>query len=290
MQLGSLRIERPIIQAGLAGGLACHALAAARARTSRPIAVGILLPFAREAHWIVAEHADAVITFWGEPVRRTKKPWIHQCGSLDEALAARDAGADAVVVQGIEAGGHVRGDLPALELLSRARRTLPPDVPLLVAGGMATAADVREALARGAEGAVLGTRFLLSEESRAHAGYKERLLVARRTLLTHLFGLGWPARHRVVPNAATERWAERIPGWADGALTWSARLSRSVSMKRSARMASLQRPWLPLFSPMAPTIGHATRLLDASPLYAGETVLRIRELRPAASLVSELAP
>jgi nitronate monooxygenase len=53
---------------------------------------------------------------------------------------------------------------------------------------------------------VLGTRFLLSEESRAHPDYKLRCLQADRTVLTELFGLGWAAPHRVVPNAATRRW------------------------------------------------------------------------------------
>ena len=54
--------------------------------------------------------------------------------------------------------------------------------------------------------AVLGTRFLLTEESRAHPDYKRRALTGGETLLTELFGAGWPAPHRVLPNAATERW------------------------------------------------------------------------------------
>ena len=55
------------------------------------------------------------------------------------------------------------------------------------------------------------TRFLMSEESGAHADYKSRLIAARETVLTELFGIGWPAPHRVVPNAATERWLRRNP-------------------------------------------------------------------------------
>src|SRR3954462_10087316 len=100
-------------------GAVARELAAARALTGRPLAVNVLLPFARGGHWAVAEDADVVVTFWGEPRRRTDGVWLHQCGSVEEALAARAAGADAVIVQGEEAGGHVRGRLAALDLLER---------------------------------------------------------------------------------------------------------------------------------------------------------------------------
>src|SRR5207302_58924 len=77
--------------------------------------------------------------------------------------------------------------------------------------------DVRAALEAGAVAAVAGTRFLLSDESRAHPDYKQRCLDADETLLTELFGLGWPdAPHRVIPNAATQQWLtgdSRGPGW-----------------------------------------------------------------------------
>ena len=67
---------------------------------------------------------------------------------------------------------------------------------------------MRQALEAGAVAAVAGTRFLLSEESRAHPGYAQRLLQGRETILTELFGAGWPAPHRVLPNAATARWLQ----------------------------------------------------------------------------------
>jgi NAD(P)H-dependent flavin oxidoreductase YrpB (nitropropane dioxygenase family) len=279
---------------GTIGMLSPHGLRseieAARALTTKPIAVNLLLPFARAAHFRAADEADTVFTFWGAPRRMTERTWIHQCGSVEEAVAARDAGADAVIVQGIEAGGHVRGDLPALELLSRARRALPAGYPILVAGGIATAADVRAALDAGADAAVLGTRFLLSDESRAHAEYKHRLLRAERTLLTDLFGLGWPARHRVVPNAATERWREHPPAWMSALHRASGSLSRALPVGGASPLGSLQRPWLPLLMPKSATVDDAPTLVDAGPLYAGETVLRIRELLPAAQIVSAVTP
>ena len=150
------------------------------------------------------------------PLRRTRGVWLHQCGSVPEARAAADAGADGIIVQGVEAGGHVRGAVPALELLERTRAALPAGFPIWLAGGVAEREDVETALAAGAEAVVVGTRFLLSEESEAHPDYKRRLLEASETLLTQLFGAGWPAPHRVVRNAATDRWlgdGSREPAW-----------------------------------------------------------------------------
>src|SRR5262249_40790595 len=132
-------------------------------------------------------------------------------GSVGEALGATAAGADGVIVQGVEAGGHVRGEVPALELLERVRAELPRDYPVLLAGGIAERSDVVRALDAGASAAVGGTRFLLSEESRAHPEYKRRLLEADQTLLTELFGAGWPAPHRVIANEATDHWLRGDP-------------------------------------------------------------------------------
>jgi nitronate monooxygenase len=276
--LDELGVERPVVQAGLGGGLSRHELAAAvseagglgtiavigaeaierelaaaRALTERPLAVNLLLPFAEPDWFEAAAKADVVVTFWGEPQRRVPGIWIHQCGSVDEAQSARAAGVDAVIVQGVEAGGHVRGEVPALELLGQVSAALPDDFPLLLAGGIAERADVQRALEVGASAAVAGTRFLLSEESRAHPDYKQRLLGAEETILTELFGLGWPAPHRVVPNAATEHGGEPLP-------------------------------------PLAATDDGPAALVDDGPLYAGQTVARIHQLRPAAEIVAALTP
>src|SRR5919108_648462 len=124
-----LGTELPILQAGRGGGIARHELAAAvseagglgtvailepaelerelesaRRLTGKPIAVNLLLPFATRAHWDVAARADVVITFWGSPRRRTDRAWLHQCGSVAEAIAPHRAGADGAVVPGINAG------------------------------------------------------------------------------------------------------------------------------------------------------------------------------------------
>ena len=312
-------LETPIVQAGMGGGLSRHELAAAvseagglgtiavggaeaierelaaaRALTAAPIAVNLLLPFARRSWFGAAASADVVVTFWGAPERRTPGTWIHQCGSVEEARAAWAAGADAAIVQGVEAGGHVRGGAHALELLERARAALPPDFPLLLAGGIAERADVRRALEAGAAGAVAGTRFLLSEESRAHPEYRRRLLDARETLLTELFGFGWPAPHRVVPNAATERALApgdpRVPPLNRALNRLAAPGARFTPASLQLRLARAQRPGGRLLSPLGPTDDGPDSLLDAGALYAGETVARIDDVRPAAEIVAALTP
>lgn len=314
-----LGIELPILQAGMGGGIARHELAvavtdagglgtiailepgilarelaAARRLTGKPLAINLLLPFATRAHWEVAREADVVVTFWGAPRRRTPRAWLHQCGSVDEALAAHRSGADGVIVQGVEAGGHVRGTIPALELLDRVGSALPAGYPVAVAGGIAARDDVARAIQAGAAAALLGTRFLLSEESRAHPDYKRRLLDARETVLTELFGMGWPrAPHRVAWNEAARRWLRDDPRGPRPLRVLNslvAPLASRLPDPIQARLTAAQRADRPLFSPAPPADDSPPNLLDAGPLYAGESVARIAEIRPAAALTRELAP
>ena len=267
-------------------------LAAARALTGRPLAVNLLLPFARGDWFAAASEADVVVTFSGKPRRRTAGVWMHQCGSLDEALAARAAGADALILQGVEAGGHVRG-APGPRPARPGQGGAPTEYPLLLAGGVAESDDVGRALEAGAGAAVAGTRFLLSEESRAHPGYLERLLAAEDTLLTELFGAGWPAPHRVIANAATEHWLttdRRGPALNRWLNRVTAPGARYMPAGLEARMIRAQRPDGRMLTPAGPTDDGPETLLAAGPLYAGQTVARITDVRPAADLVRALAP
>lgn len=311
-------MEVPVVQAGMGGGISRHELAAAvseagglgtiavngaatirrelaaaRALTGRPLAVNILLPFARRDWFSAAGEADVVVTFWGKPRRRTPGVWMHQCGSVEEARAAHAAGADAVIVQGVEAGGHVRGRTPALELLGQVKGALPAGYPLLLAGGIAERSDVEQALEAGASAAVAGTRFLLSAESSAHPDYRRRLLEAQDTILTELFGAGWPAPHRVVANAATEHWLggnRRGPALNRLINRLLAPGARYTPASLQLRMMRAQRPGSRVLSPAGPTADGPETLLDAGALYAGETVARIADVRPAADLVGALTP
>jgi NAD(P)H-dependent flavin oxidoreductase YrpB (nitropropane dioxygenase family) len=318
--LTRLGIERPVFQAGMGDGLAPSALVAAvsdagglgtigivapdalreeiavvRALTSKPLAVNLIVPFARRAHWKVASEADVVVMHWeASPRRRTSKTWIHTVGTAGEALAAVHAGVDAVIAQGVEAGGHTRGTVSALEALDQVLRAVGSSVPVIVAGGIASASDVRTALDAGAAAAVAGTAFLATEESGAHDGYKHRLVDSSETVLTELFGMGWPhAPHRVIANGATHRWLADDPRGPAGvralhaALTPAVRLAPMSVQLRLARRAAAGALDL---TPAAPKAWMSSATLDTHALYAGETVARITRIRPAATVLNHLTP
>ena len=173
-----------------------------------PVGVGYFA-FALDGLDAAASQAKVVDVFWGEPQPAVVER-IHaggalafwQTGSLAEAKAAADAGCDAVVAQGVEAGGHVRGTTPLRELLAEVTQMV--DVPVIAAGGIATGRAMRAALDCGAAAVRVGTRFLASAESGAHPDYVAALLAAHGddTVHTTRFGDDWPdAPHRVLRTA-----------------------------------------------------------------------------------------
>jgi NAD(P)H-dependent flavin oxidoreductase YrpB (nitropropane dioxygenase family) len=135
-----------------------------------------------------------------------------QVGSPEEAVAAAAAGCDFLIAQGIEAGGHVRGRIGMLALLNEVLDTVA--VPVLAAGGIGTGRAMAAALAAGADGVRVGTRFLAAEEAEAHPAYVQALIAARPqdTVYTEAFGAGWPinAPHRVLRSCLQA--AEAFPG------------------------------------------------------------------------------
>jgi nitronate monooxygenase len=212
-------------------------------------------------------------------------------GSEEQARQACVCGANGLIAQGCEAGGHIAGKTPAHELLPRVLE-VARGRPVLLAGGIAAADDTRAALTAGAAGVVAGTRFLLTDEARAHPEYQRRILNADKTFRTTLFGLGWPLPHRVVANAATRRWCrddghtKLVPRLINAGSGMLARLpDRAI-----APVLRLQRPGLPMFSPVAPTIGMPDSSVDRTALYAGETVLRMTSVISAKQAVTDLTP
>jgi NAD(P)H-dependent flavin oxidoreductase YrpB (nitropropane dioxygenase family) len=273
-------------------------LAGARERADgRPIAANLLVPFTRAAHVRACIDAHVVLVVFHGGTGRRWYPALGAAGILvfctvgnvEQARAARAAGADGLVVQGVEAGGHLMGDEPLHGLLPRVREL--GDFPVLAAGGIAESRDVAAALDAGANAAVAGTRFLLTHESRAHPTYKQRVQTANRTVRTLLFGLGWPLAHRVVPNAATERWtgpAGELPTWLRGVERASAPLARVLPLRAGNAMAAVQRAALPMFGPALPLKGMPESVIDRTALYAGETALRIDDVISAQEAVARL--
>jgi NAD(P)H-dependent flavin oxidoreductase YrpB (nitropropane dioxygenase family) len=280
------------------------------AATEAPVAANLLVPFTTRAHVDACRRTGTpIVVLHGGFDRRLTQAlrdnniFVFQTvGTPDQARRALAEGADGLIVQGREAGGHLVGVEPALAALAHVRdatgtaptaRTAgrsPNDTPLLLAGGIADAADVKRALDAGADAVVAGTRFLLTDEAAAHPDYKRRVLVATRTIETQLFGLGWPMRHRVVPNAATDRWCklhESGPAALRAAYKLSTPLKR-LPLSMARRLIAFQHPGVPLFGPSAALQETPERLLDASALYAGETALRIDSIVPAAEAVALL--
>lgn len=128
---------------------------------------------------------------------------IHKCTSVRHSLKAQDIGCDAVSVDGFECGGHPgEDDIPNMILLPRAADEL--DIPFVASGGMADARSLVAALALGAEGMNMGTRFIATKEAPVHANVKAAI-VAASELDTRLVMRPLRNTERVLNNAAAER-------------------------------------------------------------------------------------
>ncbi|KLO44094.1 oxidoreductase [Mycobacterium nebraskense] len=326
MDIGDrLRLDVPVAQAGMGGGLAGAALAAAVAEAGglgtlglatprqlrasidqvreqapgRAVAVNLLMPFVHRAHVAVCVDAgiDVAVLAFGEKrglVQHLRDAGIFvfvMVGTAAQAGAAIGWGADGLIAQGREAGGHLVGTIPALQFLPQAL-TAAGGRPVFLAGGIAAGADTRAALAAGASGVVAGTRFLMTHEANANREYQRRVANADKTIETNLFGLSWPLRHRVVPNAATRRWC-RGDGWAKAlpaSINSASRPLAALGYFDTGTLMRLQSPGRPLFTPLAPLAAMPDACVDHAALYAGETALRISELTSAAHAVADLSP
>jgi hypothetical protein len=148
-------------------------------------------------------------------------------------------------------------------------------------------------MAAGAAGVVAGIRFLLTHESGAHAAYQQRLLHCNKTIATTLFGLSWPARHRVAPNEAMRRWchpdgtARRLPSILNVKSSVLARLGPEDADDRA--ILRLQRPSLPVFTPAAPTKDVPDHWIERSALYGGDSALRMHSVLSAAEALNSLS-
>jgi nitronate monooxygenase len=179
-----------------------------RALAARRFCVNLVLAFPQEDRLdvLLEEHVPVISFSWGirpDLIARAHEAGaavLIQVGSADAARRAVDAGADIVMAQGIEAGGHVEGERPLRELLAQVEGL---GVPVVAAGGIADAAAATTARDAGAHAVAAGTAFLVAKEADRHPGYVERLLAADETFLTDVFSIGWPeAKHRVLRNEA----------------------------------------------------------------------------------------
>ncbi|WP_399681715.1 nitronate monooxygenase [Xenophilus sp.] len=257
---------------------------AVRAATDRPFGVSII-PAATEAgllrrqvDLLLTLEVPAVCLFWDlsapivERCRAAGTRVLCQVGSAAEALAAQEAGAQVLIAQGMEAGGHVRGRQPLAELLPEVLAAVR--IPVLAAGGLADGGDVAAVLSAGAQGAMLGTALLATHESFAHPYHQQRIVDAREgdTLLTEDFHINWPrgAGVRVLVNSVTRG--------EHGSPFSGARIPIGADAGRPILMFSTD-------SPLRSTSGN----LEAMALYAGQGAARIDRIAGAAERLRAIA-
>jgi nitronate monooxygenase len=199
---------------------------AVRRRTDLPFGVN-LIPYGTDAALLEEELAACLeaqvhsLTFFWEvrPDLIVKAHAagclvLHQTGTLDGAIAAEKAGADAVICQGFEAGGHVQGTVTSLVLLPQVAAALT--IPVVGSGGFGSGSGLVAALALGAAGIHCGTLFLATKESFAHDLHKRRILEAAsdETVHSDIFAINWPPRSpvRTLRNSVTDAHAGDLLG------------------------------------------------------------------------------
>jgi nitronate monooxygenase len=255
--------------------------------TIQPYGANFVLDFPIDDRLAVAlDCAVPIISFfWGDATRYLARVEaagalaIQVVGTIGEAKRAADAGFKLIVAQGREAGGHVRSRLGTLALLPQIVDAVAP-IPVLAAGGIADRRGVAAALALGAAGVWVGTRFLAAAEANIHPLYRDRVLAAsgEDTRYSELFDIGWPnAPLRTLRNETTDRWEEagrpsppHRPGEGDIVAT---------------RRDGSEIPRYHFGSPTRDVRGE----VEAMALYAGEAVGLVRSTEPAADIVKELA-
>ena len=210
-----------------------------------------------------------VPSFIREQIRRTRALTDRPFGVNIVPGVVSDA--DFAAQIDVEAGGHVRGEVGLLPLLPTVADAVP-SVPVIAAGGIVDGRGLAAALALGADGVWVGTRFLASEESEAHPDYKKRLLGATEidTVHTETFHVGWPPQspHRVLRSSVT-----------DGSSQPAGPVAR---VRQGERITDV-----PAFSSAAPTV-HTQGRTELMANYAGQGVGLIHDILPAAEIVERM--
>ena len=311
-----LGVEHPIFSVGMGGGMAGPELTAAvsnaggcgvfgggglpapyirdqlrqvRSLTDKPFGVNIILPLLQEGQieTCLEEKIPILVLFWGdakpyieEAHRRGTKVFI-QVGSVEEAQTAVDAGVDAIIAQGIEAGGHVKSTTSLSTIVPAIVAAVKP-LPVIASGGIADGRGLVAALGLGAQAVSMGTRFVASEEIRVVREYKERIVKSKAedTVYTLLFDIGWPnAAHRVLRNAVYNEW-EAAGQPATGKRPGEGRVVGTMPMAGT----TVEVPKYGIFPPMPGFTGE----IEQTALYAGESCRLINDIKPAGQIVRDI--
>lgn len=307
-----LGIELPIIQAPIASAT-CPELAAAvsnsgglgmlsvtwrqpdeiraviretRSLTQKPFGINLVLEnnVHDRLNICLEEGVKIISLFWGAPNSYIRASHhadafvMHSVGSVSEAQEAAAAGADVIVAQGWEAGGHVCGAVSTLTLVPAVVDAVTP-IPVVAAGGIADGRGIAAVFALGASAAWLGTRFVASKEAMAHHSYKQKLLAAGvgDTIYSMLFDVGWEnAPHRVLRNSTVEMWEKA------GCPPRGERPNEGQVVARKADGTPVVRYSFSM--PLETMQGDVESLAH----YAGQSVGLIIDIQPAAGIVQRL--
>ena len=255
--------------------------------TAKPFAVNLNMDFPQEKllDACLDEGVPIISFFWRDPtplIRKAKDAGaivLHSVGDAEAARKAVDSGVDAIVAQGWEAGGHVRGTVATLPLVPAVVDAVG-DVPVIAAGGIADGRGLAAVLALGASAAWIGTRFLASEEVEIHPDYQQRVLDASENDTTHhndLFNVGWPdAPHRVLRNSTVDLWeTEGRPPSGDRPGEGEV-IARSPSRGEILRYQS--------YTPGPDAEGN----IEALSMWAGQGLSMVRKVQPAAEIINEI--
>ena len=311
-----LGIQYPIFSVGMGGGMAGPQLTAAvsnaggcgvlgmgglpapyiqqqiqqlRLLTDQPFGVNIILPLLQEGQveTCLAEAVPIIVLFWGDPepyvkeAHRVGTKVFIQVGSVEEAVSAAEAGADAIIAQGIEAGGHVKSTTSLSTIVPAVVEAVGP-VPVIASGGIANGRGVVAALTLGAQAVSMGTRFVASEEILVTQEYKQRIVdsKAEDTVYTTLYDVGWPdAAHRVLRTPAMDEWE------AAGRPASGQRPDEGRSIGRMPMAGeSMELPKYGIFPPMPGFEGD----MEQTALYAGESCRLIHDIKPAGQIVRDI--
>ncbi len=259
-----------------------------RTLTDKPFGVGVVLAFPHKENIkaILDERVSFLQLYWGEiseelvlEAHQAGVKVIPQVGSFEEAKCAVEVGVDAIIVQGHEAGGHVIGKDALIALVPRVVDLVADrDIPVIAAGGIADERGYVSALALGAKGICLGTRFVATVESYAHPTYKRKLVEMEKTEYTDVFGrVRWPgAPHRVLKTPFFMDWRTLPSHENEGNQPIIGRSTVHGMEKEIRRFAGTV--------PNASTTGD----IESMVMYAGEGVGLIKEILPAAEVIRKL--
>ncbi len=199
-------------------------------------------------------------------------------GNAQEARMAAEAGADVIVAQGWEAGGHVWGQVSTIALVPAVVDAVK--VPVVAAGGIADGCGMAAAMMLGASGVWIGTRLLASSEATIHEVYRNRILEASEadTQWAHdLYDVGWPdAPHRTLSNSTSRGWMETGSSGPGNRPNENEQIGQRPNGDPVVRYQS--------YTPLPETSGD----VEAMSLWSGQGVSLVREVIPAADIVEEV--